>query len=117
MDSDQWISRLAAAKRRYSLQHHQSSQLGFDFLRFCFDLNVFDWVGFGWFEKELIFDRLLILDRLGMDDFEVEEEIRPDFPCPYCHEDHDVTTLCTHFEDEHSLESKVAVRFDFFSFC
>lgn len=75
MDSDLWISRLAAAKRHYSLQHHQSSQL----------------------------------DRLGMDDFEVEEEIRPDFPCPYCYEDHDITSLCTHLEDEHPFESKVAV--------
>lgn len=75
MDSDLWISRLAAAKRHYSLQHHQNSQL----------------------------------DRLGMDDLEVEEEIRPDFPCPYCYEDHDITSLCTHLEDEHPFESKVAV--------
>ena len=58
-------------------------------------------------------DRFWRLDRLGMDDFEVEEEIRPDFPCPYCYEDHDITSLCTHLEDEHPFESKVAVRSDF----
>ncbi|XXG90084.1 hypothetical protein AAC387_Pa12g1928 [Persea americana] len=75
MDPDLWASRLAAAKRQYSLQHHQSSQL----------------------------------DRLSMDDFEMEEEVRPDFPCPYCYEEYDIASLCSHLEDEHSFESKVAV--------
>ncbi|XXG61438.1 hypothetical protein AAC387_Pa05g0055 [Persea americana] len=75
MDSDLWTSRLAAAKRQYSLQHHQSSHL----------------------------------DRLSIDDFEVEEEVRPDFPCPYCYEDYDIASLCSHLEDEHSFESKVVV--------
>ncbi|KAK9089143.1 hypothetical protein Scep_028225 [Stephania cephalantha] len=77
MDSDLWISRLAAAKRQYNLQqhHHHSSQL----------------------------------DRLSLDDLEVEEEVRPDFPCPYCYEDYDIASLCTHLEDEHSFETKVTV--------
>ncbi|XP_024031062.1 protein DEHYDRATION-INDUCED 19 [Morus notabilis] len=76
MDSDFWTSRLAAAKRQYTLQnHHQSSHL----------------------------------DRLGMDDFEVEDDLRPEFPCPYCYEDFDIASLCSHLEDEHSCESKVTV--------
>ncbi|KAJ4980698.1 hypothetical protein NE237_031535 [Protea cynaroides] len=49
------------------------------------------------------------LDRLSIDDFEVEEEVRPDFPCPYCYEDYDIASLCSHLEDEHPLESKVTV--------
>lgn len=49
------------------------------------------------------------LDRLNMDDFEVEEDVRPDFPCPYCYEDFDIASLCSHLEDEHSCESKVTV--------
>ncbi|KAL3577024.1 hypothetical protein D5086_022307 [Populus alba] len=48
-------------------------------------------------------------DRFNIDDFEVEEEVRPDFPCPYCYEDFDIGSLCSHLEDEHSYESKVAV--------
>ncbi|RWR96413.1 protein DEHYDRATION-INDUCED 19-like protein [Cinnamomum micranthum f. kanehirae] len=75
MDPDLWASRLAAAKRQYSLQHHHNSQL----------------------------------DRLSIDDFEVEEEVRPDFPCPYCYEEYDIASLCSHLEDEHSFESKLAV--------
>ncbi|XP_044512370.1 protein DEHYDRATION-INDUCED 19 homolog 4-like isoform X2 [Mangifera indica] len=79
MDSGFWTSRLAAAKRQYTLQHHhhhhQSSHL----------------------------------DRLSIDDFEVEDEVRPDFPCPYCYDDFDIASLCSHLEDEHSCESKVTV--------
>lgn len=76
MDSDFWTSRLAAAKRQYTLHHHhQGSQL----------------------------------DRLSIDDFEVEDDVRPDFPCPYCYEDFDIASLCSHLEDEHSCESKVTV--------
>ncbi|KAH9748820.1 protein DEHYDRATION-INDUCED 19 [Citrus sinensis] len=77
MDSDFWTSRLAAAKRQYTLQqhHHQSSQI----------------------------------DRLSIDDFEVEDDVRPDFPCPYCYEDFDIASLCSHLEDEHSCESKVTL--------
>ncbi|KAJ9690505.1 hypothetical protein PVL29_012920 [Vitis rotundifolia] len=47
------------------------------------------------------------LDRLSIDDFEVEDEARPDFPCPYCYEDYDIASLCSHLEDEHSCESRV----------
>jgi hypothetical protein len=43
------------------------------------------------------------------DDIEPEDEGRSDFPCPYCYEDHDITSLCTHLEDEHPFESKVVV--------
>ncbi|XP_058100564.1 protein DEHYDRATION-INDUCED 19-like [Magnolia sinica] len=75
MDSDLWNSRLAAAKRQYSLQHHQNSHL----------------------------------DRLCIDDFEVEEEARPDLPCPYCYEDYDIASLCSHLEEEHPSESKATV--------
>ncbi|XP_042496783.1 protein DEHYDRATION-INDUCED 19-like [Macadamia integrifolia] len=49
------------------------------------------------------------IDRLSIDDFEVEEEVRPDFPCPYCYEDYDIASLCSHLEDEHPFESKVSV--------
>ncbi|XP_039119981.1 protein DEHYDRATION-INDUCED 19-like [Dioscorea cayenensis subsp. rotundata] len=81
MDSDLWIARLAAAKRNLALQHqHQQLQ-----------------------------QHSSQADRLSIDDFEVEEEFRPDFPCPYCYEEHDISSLCSHLEDEHPFESKAAV--------
>ncbi|KAK7319730.1 hypothetical protein RJT34_04455 [Clitoria ternatea] len=82
MDSDFWTSRLAAAKRQYTLQHHQHHH----------------------------HHQSSHLDRLGIDDFDVEEEVRPDFPCPYCFEDFDLASLCSHLEDEHSCESRVTRR-------
>lgn len=77
MDSELWASRLAAAKRQYTLQHQQNNNSQ--------------------------------LDRLSFDDIDVEEEIRPDFPCPYCYEDYDIVSLCSHLEDEHPFESKVTL--------
>lgn len=77
MDSDLWISRLAAAKRHYAAQLQNNS-----------------------FQSS---------DRLGIDEFEMEDEIRPEFPCPYCYEDHDVSSLCAHLEEEHPFESRAAI--------
>ncbi|KAI8001257.1 Protein DEHYDRATION-INDUCED 19 [Camellia lanceoleosa] len=67
MESDFWTSHLAAAaaaKRQFTLHHHQISQL----------------------------------DGLNIDDFEADDEVRPDFPCPYCYEDFDIASLCSHLE-------------------
>ncbi|KAB8100579.1 hypothetical protein EE612_031146 [Oryza sativa] len=64
MDSEHWISRLAAAKRFYA------AQLGH-------------------------------ADRAGMEEVDMDEEVRPEFACPYCYEDHDVVSLCAHLEEEH----------------
>ncbi|KAL3377217.1 hypothetical protein AABB24_003561 [Solanum stoloniferum] len=80
MDSDFWTSRLAAAKRQLNLQQNHSYN-----------------------------HQTSQLDRLSIDDFEVEEEVRPDFPCPYCYEDFDIASLCSHLEEEHSCESRVTV--------
>ncbi|PHT55998.1 hypothetical protein CQW23_04484 [Capsicum baccatum] len=81
MDSDFWTSRLAVAKRQLNLQQHHSYN-----------------------------HQSSQLDRLSIDDFEVEEEVRPDFPCPYCYEDFDIASLSSHLEEEHSCESRITRR-------
>ncbi|KAK6932602.1 Drought induced 19 protein type, zinc-binding domain [Dillenia turbinata] len=40
---------------------------------------------------------------------QLDDVFRPDFPCPYCYEDYDIASLCSHLEDEHSGESRVTV--------
>ncbi|KAH7286539.1 hypothetical protein KP509_32G011600 [Ceratopteris richardii] len=35
--------------------------------------------------------------------------MRPEFSCPYCYEDFDITALCNHLEDEHMFESRGVV--------
>lgn len=47
------------------------------------------------------------LDRLSIDDFDVEDDVRPEFSCPYCYEEFDIASLCSHLEDDHSCESRV----------
>ncbi|XP_022142277.1 protein DEHYDRATION-INDUCED 19 homolog 4-like [Momordica charantia] len=49
------------------------------------------------------------LDLLGIDDLEMDDDGRPHFPCPYCYENFDVMSLCSHLEDEHSCETRVTV--------
>ncbi|CAK9321048.1 unnamed protein product [Citrullus colocynthis] len=49
------------------------------------------------------------LDLLGIDDLEMDDDARPHFPCPFCYENFDVTSLCSHLEDEHSCETRVTV--------
>ncbi|XP_024517419.1 protein DEHYDRATION-INDUCED 19 homolog 4 isoform X2 [Selaginella moellendorffii] len=41
-----------------------------------------------------------------VDDVEGDEELRPDFACPYCFEGLDLLSLCSHLEDEHFSESR-----------
>ncbi|KAG8385521.1 hypothetical protein BUALT_Bualt03G0053900 [Buddleja alternifolia] len=84
MDSDFWTARLAAAKRQFNMQQHHRQ------------LN-------GGSRANSQLDRFII------DDLEVEEEIRPDFPCPYCCEEFDIASLCSHLDDEHSYESTATV--------
>lgn len=50
-----------------------------------------------------------VADILGMHGFEVEDDILPDFQCPYCYEEFDILSLCAHVEDEHQDESKITV--------
>ena len=44
-----------------------------------------------------------------MEELDTDEEVRPEFACPYCYEDHDVGSLCAHLEEEHPFEPQAAV--------
>ena len=52
------------------------------------------------------------VDRAGMEELDMDEEVRPEFACPYCYEDHDVASLCAHLEEEHPFEPHAAVSLD-----
>ncbi|NP_001131679.1 Protein DEHYDRATION-INDUCED 19 3 [Zea mays] len=92
MDSEHWISRLAAAKRYYA------AQLG----------RVDDVPGMGTEEVEMEVE----------DDGDMEMELEmalelgdatwPEVACPYCYEDHDVASLCIHLEEDHPYEPHAA---------
>ncbi|KAL8108097.1 hypothetical protein AgCh_024516 [Apium graveolens] len=89
MDSEYWTSRLAAAKRHF-IHHHQHNNNNNN--------------------NRLSSSSSSHMDRLNMDDFvDVEEEGRPDFPCPYCYDEYDLASLCLHLKDDHPSESRVTV--------
>lgn len=41
-----------------------------------------------------------------IEEFEGEEESRPEFLCPFCGEDFDIVGLCCHIDEEHAIEAK-----------
>ncbi|KAL0388849.1 UNVERIFIED_CONTAM: protein dehydration-induced [Sesamum radiatum] len=40
------------------------------------------------------------------EEYEGEEEQRPEFLCPFCAEDFDIVGLCCHIDEEHAIEAK-----------
>uniref|UniRef100_A0A0E0C5V7 Protein dehydration-induced 19 C-terminal domain-containing protein n=1 Tax=Oryza meridionalis TaxID=40149 RepID=A0A0E0C5V7_9ORYZ len=91
MDSEHWISSLAAAKRFYA------AQLG----------HVDDMAGIGMEEVEMEMED----DGEGMElelEMQLEEATWPDVACPYCYEDHDIASLCAHLEEDHPYEPHTA---------
>lgn len=41
-----------------------------------------------------------------IEEYEGEEESRPEFLCPFCGEDFDIVGLCCHIDEEHAIEAK-----------
>ncbi|KVH96469.1 Drought induced 19/ RING finger protein 114, partial [Cynara cardunculus var. scolymus] len=41
-----------------------------------------------------------------VEEFESDEEARPEFLCPFCAEDFDIVGLCCHIDEEHTVEAK-----------
>lgn len=86
MDSEHWISRLAAAKRFYA------AQLG----------HIDDMAGMGMEEVDMDME-----DDGEMDmemEMQMEEARWPEVACPYCYEDYDLGSLCVHLEEDHPYE-------------
>ncbi|KAL4202534.1 hypothetical protein AMTRI_Chr02g264150 [Amborella trichopoda] len=46
---------------------------------------------------------------LSFDDTDGEDEVRAEFPCPFCSEVFDIVSLCCHIDDKHSMEARNAV--------
>ena len=57
-----------------------------DLVFFFFFFLTFGFLGFSFFNVFCFVLLGLNLDRLGIEDFEVEDEVQLDFPCPYCYD-------------------------------
>ena len=124
MDSEHWISRLAAAKRFYAAQlGHVDGEAARPFLLLVFFPRFMrvilllicgvvvglgaDMPGMGMEEMEMG------LENDGDMEMEMALELGeatwPEVACPYCYEDHDVASLCVHLEEDHPYEPHAAV--------
>ncbi|KAJ0013931.1 hypothetical protein Pint_19742 [Pistacia integerrima] len=43
---------------------------------------------------------------MGFEEIDGDDDIREEFPCPFCSEYFDIVGLCCHIDDEHPVEAK-----------
>lgn len=53
---------------------------------------------------------------MDFEEFEGDDDIREEFPCPFCSEYFDILGLCCHIDDEHSVDARNGVLLSFLSF-
>ncbi|GMH07730.1 hypothetical protein Nepgr_009570 [Nepenthes gracilis] len=46
---------------------------------------------------------------MGFEDIDGDDDVRENFPCPFCSECFDIVGLCCHIDDEHPVEAKNGV--------
>lgn len=46
---------------------------------------------------------------MGFEEIDGEDDIREEFPSPFCSEHFDILSLCCHIDDEHPVEAKNGV--------
>ncbi|KAL1826951.1 protein DEHYDRATION-INDUCED 19 homolog 3 [Daucus carota subsp. sativus] len=46
---------------------------------------------------------------MGFEEIEADDDIRDEYPCPFCSEYFDIVGLCCHIDDEHPVEAKNGV--------
>ncbi|KAL0376394.1 UNVERIFIED_CONTAM: protein dehydration-induced [Sesamum calycinum] len=103
MDSDSW-ARISTYSRRY--QSRSGTWKLEEVLDSCFSGNSMLYLGSSC--------RNLVLcekfeDVFHGEEYEGEEEQRPEFLCPFCAEDFDIVGLCCHIDEEHAIEAKNGV--------
>ncbi|CAL5341118.1 unnamed protein product [Camellia sinensis] len=47
---------------------------------------------------------------MGFEEIDGDDDIREEFPCPFCSECFDIVGLCCHIDDEHPVEAKNGVE-------
>ncbi|XVE73373.1 hypothetical protein DITRI_Ditri11bG0112900 [Diplodiscus trichospermus] len=46
---------------------------------------------------------------IDFEEIEEDDELKTEYPCPYCSEDFDLLGLCCHIDEEHHLEAGYGV--------
>ncbi|KAH6819043.1 hypothetical protein C2S51_002646 [Perilla frutescens var. frutescens] len=80
MDANSWAARLSSASKRY--QSALQSRSGMK------------WDGF---DAEML---------MGFEEMDMDDDIREEYPCPFCSDYFDIVGLCCHIDDEHPIEAR-----------
>lgn len=48
---------------------------------------------------------------MGFEEIDMDDDIREEYPCPFCTDYFDIVGLCCHIDDEHPTEAKNGVNF------
>jgi len=83
MDPNMWAARLTSASKRYQSALQSRSGMKLD----DFDAEMF----------------------MGFDEIDMDDDIREEYPCPFCTEYFDIVGLCCHIDEEHPIEAKNGV--------
>ncbi|XP_047981033.1 protein DEHYDRATION-INDUCED 19 homolog 3-like isoform X1 [Salvia hispanica] len=83
MDANSWATRLSSASKRYQSALQSRSGL--------------KWDGF---DAEML---------MGFEEIDMDDDIREEYPCPFCSDYFDIVGLCCHIDDEHPIEAKNGV--------
>ncbi|PIM99484.1 hypothetical protein CDL12_28025 [Handroanthus impetiginosus] len=89
MDANSWTARLSSASKRYQTALQSRSGMKWD-----------------------IFDTEMLM---GFEDIDVDDDIREEYPCPFCSEYFDIVGLCCHIDDEHPVEANNGHTWSFHS--
>ena len=46
---------------------------------------------------------------MGFEEIDGDDDVREEFPCPFCSEYYDIVGLCCHIDDEHPVEANNGV--------
>ncbi|KAK9215653.1 hypothetical protein WN944_007658 [Citrus x changshan-huyou] len=49
---------------------------------------------------------------MGFEEIDGDDDIREEFPCPFCSEYFDIVGLCCHIDDEHPVEAKNGIALE-----
>ncbi|KAI3445318.1 hypothetical protein Pfo_001983 [Paulownia fortunei] len=83
MDANSWAARLSSASKRYQSALQTRSGMKWDS-----------------FDAEML---------MGFEEIDMDDDIREEYPCPFCSDYFDIVGLCCHIDDEHPVEANNGV--------
>ncbi|CAA0834658.1 Protein DEHYDRATION-INDUCED 19 homolog 3 [Striga hermonthica] len=83
MDANSWAARLSSASKRYQSALQSRSGTRWDSI-----------------DVEML---------MGFEEIDMDDDIREEYPCPFCSDYFDIVGLCCHIDDEHPVEAKNGV--------